>query len=81
MNVWKISDEIVYDNTASKLEQKHIDRLISYIEKLKNEDSPFCIFIDYVDFEIYPLYRQHITVGVSLLTILDRLKNSYYTGY
>jgi hypothetical protein len=46
-----------------------------------HEDSPFCIFIDYVDFEIYPLYRQQIPVGMCLQTILERLKNSYYHSY
>ena len=46
----------------------------------EEENSPFCIFNDYVDFDIYPVYRQTVEVGICLKTILARLENNYYTS-
>ena len=48
---------------------------------LSDEDSPFCVFNDFVDFDIYPHYREQIPVGVCLELILKRVRNGYYRGY
>ena len=50
-------------------------------EWLNESDSPFCIFNDFVDFDIYPSYRSQVPVGICIELILKRLKNGYYRGY
>lgn len=75
-------DQLSNQEHTSSIQEAHCSKLISQLESwMDDEDSPFCIFRDYVDFEIYPAYREQIPVGMCLQTILDRLKHSYYTGY
>jgi hypothetical protein len=82
VNVWKLSEEAGVASEESRVSAKDAERLMEQLRVwIAEDDSPFCIFNDYVDFEIYPFYRELVEVGVCMQTILARLQNHYYTGY